>query len=126
MPENINFTDYQREAHQTARYLDRLPEEVRDSPFLSRLVSFSYIGLKLSGEAGEFSEKLGKIIRDKGGVVSEEDKQELIAEGGDVLWYLNELFTILDISLEMVAKKNLDKLADRDERGVIHGDGDNR
>ena len=47
-------------------------------------------------------------------------------ELGDVLWYLTQICTELDLTLEEVAEANLVKLFDRLERGKIKGDGDNR
>lgn len=82
--------------------------------------------LGINGESGEVAEKLKKIIRDKNGVVSEEDKQELAKEIGDVLWYLAVFAEDLGVSLEDIAKQNLDKLTSRKERGVLGGSGDNR
>lgn len=82
--------------------------------------------LGLNGEAGEVAEKVKKIIRDKGGVISPEDKQELAKEAGDVLWYLAVLAHDLDMSLEQIATANLHKLQSRQARGVLGGAGDNR
>lgn len=47
-------------------------------------------------------------------------------ELGDVLWYLSQLADVLDLRLEDIALKNLDKLAKRKEAGTIEGSGDNR
>ena len=68
---------------------------------------FVYPTLGLADEAGEV---VGKI------------KKEL----GDVLWYLAQLSTDLGIKLSEVAKANVEKLASRMERNVLHGSGDNR
>jgi hypothetical protein len=43
-----------------------------------------------------------------------------------VLWYLAQVCTELDLSLDQVAKYNIEKLYSRLERGKIGGDGDNR
>ena len=45
---------------------------------------------------------------------------------GDVLWYLSQLASELDIDLGEIAQRNLDKLFDRKSRGVIGGSGDKR
>ena len=82
--------------------------------------------LGINGEAGEVAEKVKKIIRDKGGVISEEDKVELAKELGDVLWYLAVFAHQLGFSFETVAQNNLDKLSSRKDRGVLKGSGDNR
>ncbi len=88
--------------------------------------SIVYPTLGLVNEAGELAGKVKKIFRDKGGVISEADRQALGQELGDVLWYLTQICTELDMRLEDVAAGNLVKLFDRLERGKIHGDGDNR
>ena len=63
---------------------------------------------------------------DKEGVIAEEDRAALKDELGDVLWYLTQICTELDLSLEEVAEQNITKLFDRLERGVIGGEGDVR
>lgn len=80
----------------------------------------------LMGESGEVAEKFKKLIRDKQGKISDEDKQEIIKELGDILWYINSVSHLLGSNLEEVAQKNLDKVISRKERGKIQGSGDNR
>jgi len=80
----------------------------------------------LVGESGEVAEKFKKLIRDKKGAISEEDRQEILKELGDILWYINAVANLLDSNLEEVAKKNLDKVLSRKARGVTQGSGDNR
>lgn len=82
--------------------------------------------LGLSDESGEVLGKFKKLLRDKKGKMSDEDKYEIMKELGDVLWYVNSVSSLLGFSLEEVAKANLDKLASRHERGVLSGSGDNR
>lgn len=82
--------------------------------------------LGINGEAGEVAEKVKKIIRDKNGKISEQDKKELAKEIGDVLWYLAVFAHDLGFSLDTVAAQNLDKLQSRKARGVLGGAGDNR
>jgi NTP pyrophosphatase (non-canonical NTP hydrolase) len=85
-----------------------------------------YPTLGLANEAGEVAGKIKKVFRDKHGVIGEAERAALKSELGDVLWYLAQVCTELDISLAEVAQANLAKLLDRQERGVIHGDGDQR
>ncbi len=80
----------------------------------------------LVGESGEVAEKFKKLIRDKKGTISEEDKQEILKELGDILWYINSVSNLLGSSLEEVAQKNLDKVLSRKARGKTQGSGDNR
>lgn len=85
-----------------------------------------YPTLGLASEAGELAGKVKKIFRDKGGVIGPEDREALKYELGDVLWYLAQIATELDLSLREVAEANLEKLFDRLERGAIQGEGDHR
>ncbi|MEL6403698.1 MAG: nucleoside triphosphate pyrophosphohydrolase family protein [Chloroflexota bacterium] len=85
-----------------------------------------YPTLGLVNEAGEFAGKIKKIFRDRNGEITDADRDALKGELGDVLWYLTQICTNLDLTLEEVAEANLDKLFSRLERGVIKGEGDNR
>jgi len=88
--------------------------------------AIAYPTLGLVNEAGEVAGKVKKIFRDRGGVITDDDRQALMLELGDVLWYVAELCTQLGVRLEDAAQANLDKLADRHARGVLGGDGDYR
>ena len=57
---------------------------------------------------------------------AEELNAEPKKEAGDILWQLSGLCHVMGWELEDVAQGNLDKLASRQERGVIDGNGDNR
>lgn len=85
-----------------------------------------YPTLGLTNEAGEVAGKVKKIFRDRGGEVTDDDRAALTLELGDVLWYLAELCTQLDIRLEDVAAANIAKLESRIRRGTLGGDGDHR
>ncbi|MDP1624149.1 MAG: nucleoside triphosphate pyrophosphohydrolase family protein [bacterium] len=109
----MNFTDYQQKSRATAKY-----------PAIGHAVIYPTLGLV--NEAGEVAGKIKKIFRDKDGVIGEAEREALKAELGDVLWYLAQTCTELEISLDEVAEANLTKLLDRQARGKIQGDGDNR
>jgi|SRR6185437_15735437 len=110
----MNFNDYQHETAKTAVY-----------PCATTIEALSYLGLGL-GEAGEIQGKIKKVLRDNGGAVTLSKKIEIVEELGDLLWYVSQMAAELGFNLEAVAKRNIDKLADRMERGVIQGSGDNR
>lgn len=80
----------------------------------------------LVGESGEVAEKFKKLIRDKQGQISSEDRAEILKELGDILWYVNAVAHLLDSSLEAVAADNLEKVLSRKQRGMTTGSGDNR
>ncbi|MFA5086668.1 MAG: nucleoside triphosphate pyrophosphohydrolase family protein [Candidatus Paceibacterota bacterium] len=109
----MTFEEYQKLSRETAIYPNK------DNNFI-------YPTLGLAGEAGEVAEKVKKVLRDGNGVVSDEKREEIKKELGDVLWYLANLSTELKISFEEVASKNIEKLQSRQQRGELHGSGDNR
>jgi NTP pyrophosphatase (non-canonical NTP hydrolase) len=109
----MNFSDYQTKSRATAKY-----------PVIGHGVIYPVLGL--TNEAGEVAGKIKKVFRDKDGIINEEQREALKAELGDVLWYISQVCTELDISLDEVAEANLTKLIDRQARGKIQGDGDNR
>lgn len=88
--------------------------------------NFVYPTLGLVGEAGEVAEKVKKVIRDKGGVLSDEDRKNIALEASDICWYLAVLAHELDFTFEDILQMNLDKLASRKQRGVLSGSGDHR
>jgi len=109
----MDFKNYQTESRKTAIYPNA------DSNFI-------YPTLGLAGEAGEVAEKIKKILRDKNGLITDEDRQEISKELGDVLWYVAQIATELKLNLNDVAQNNLDKLFSRLERNKLQGNGDNR
>lgn len=85
-----------------------------------------YCALKLNGEAGEVAEKIGKMLRDNNGVMTETLKLDLALEVGDILWYCSNLAREIGYTLEKVAEMNQRKLESRKERGKLGGSGDHR
>lgn len=83
--------------------------------------AIEYLALGLVSEAGEVAGKVKKALRD-----GTWDVDKVADELGDVLWYVSQLATELDIYLSDIAKMNIDKLQDRKERGVLGGSGDKR
>lgn len=78
--------------------------------------------LGLVGESGEVAEKTKKLLRDS----SRLDRDDIIKEIGDVVFYATALANYFDSSLAEVMEMNMKKLNDRAARGVIRGNGDNR
>lgn len=108
----MNLNEYQESAKKTAFYPER-----------NKLV---YPVLGLSGEAGEVANVVQKLMRDKGMELEDEDRKRVASELGDCLWFMAAIASDIGYDLELVAKMNLDKLADRMARGKIGGSGDNR
>jgi NTP pyrophosphatase (non-canonical NTP hydrolase) len=109
----MDFQEYQEKSRQTAVY-----------PNIG--AGFVYPTLGMVGEAGEVAEKIKKIFRDENGIVTNEKKIEIAKELGDVLWYIAQIATELEIKLDDIAVGNIQKLIDRMERNKLQGDGDNR
>mgnify|MGYP001575017956 CR=1 len=109
----MNLSDYQSFAHTTALYPDAGK-------------NLYYPALGLGGETGEVLNKVKKVMRDHGGLVTEEFREILKNELGDVLWYVAALSTELGLNLDDIAQTNVDKLQSRKERGVLGGSGDTR
>jgi NTP pyrophosphatase (non-canonical NTP hydrolase) len=109
----MDFSTYQAKSRRTAKY-----------PAIGHPVIYPTLGL--ANEAGEVAGKVKKIFRDKGGVIGESEREALKGELGDVLWYIAQVCTELEISLDEVAEGNIEKLYSRLERGKIGGDGDDR
>lgn len=109
----MDFKEYQIKSRQTALY-----------PDVGK--NFIYPTLGLCGETGEVAEKIKKVLRDKGGKLDDETKTEIQKELGDILWYLAQIATELELDFDQIASKNIEKLFSRKERGVLHGNGDNR
>lgn len=88
--------------------------------------AFNYGGLGLASEAGEVAGKLKRVIREHDNIVTDEMRDTLKKELGDVLWYINFLSVKLGIPLKDVAQGNIEKLSSRQQRSTLMGEGDNR
>lgn len=113
----MELNEYQKKARETAMY-----------PRMGN--NYIYPTLGLAGEAGEVVEKIKKLMRNEGIETPDklpvEKRDEIVKEMGDVLWYLSQLASELDIPFDVVAARNIEKLASRKERGVLNSEGDNR
>lgn len=109
----MNLSEYQEKASTTALY----PNAGNN---------LYYPALGLGGETGEVLNKVKKVMRDHGGTVTDEYREILRGELGDVLWYVAALARELGLNLDDIAQANLEKLFSRKERGTLGGDGDTR
>lgn len=100
-------------------------------------IAYPFAGL--AEEAGEVNGKFAKFIRKHDGInplmaegwtSMQEDcekfKDDISKELGDVMWMVAEIATQFHLSLEYILEKNIEKLSDRLDRGVIIGEGDDR
>lgn len=113
----MTLNEYQDNAAKTANY---------------GLEGQEYTVLGLVNEAGEVAGVIKKYIRgdydnaDDEGEAYKVVQHKMSKELGDVFWYLAMCAKEFGFSLEDIAQWNLDKLADRQERNMIKGDGDDR
>ena len=108
----MELSEYQRLSRSTAEY--------------PRHEALTYPALGLAGEAGEVAEHAKKAIRDDAGELSPQRREQMAKELGDVLWYVAQLASELELDLDEIAQANLDKLLSRQRRGVLSGSGDDR
>ena len=76
----------------------------------------------LCGESGEAIDLVKKWLAQG----HELDKDKLIKEIGDVAWYIAEIATALDVTLEEVLARNIEKLKARYPDGFKYEDSLNR
>jgi len=129
----MQLDEYQQRASETAIYMreiDSLLEPIEHHSELHAklrmILRLSYVALGLTGEAGEFANKVKKLIRDETSYLSDENSQVLSEELGGTLWYNSQAAREIGKTLDSVAQQNLDILADRKARRKINGSGDDR
>ncbi len=94
-------------------------------PRTSFTEGLSYAALGLNGEAGEVADGVKKMLRDDGGKMSFGREAALVAELGDVLWYVAAMCRELGVPMSDVANHNLEKLRERKASGQLQA-GDRR
>lgn len=112
-----DIDEYQEFTNTTAMYrgpLDSIPMQL------------SYCMFGLTGEVGEIAEKFKKKLRGGGSLTEFQGDDEIAKELGDVMWYLVSMADVLGYSGSDILRLNVAKLKDRQARGVVHGEGDNR
>jgi NTP pyrophosphatase (non-canonical NTP hydrolase) len=112
---SMTMFEYMNAAASTAVYPENGQGSVR---------ALAYVFALLAEEAGEANGKWAKFLRDGGDMFV--TREQIIAELGDVLWAVANIANEIDVSLSEVARKNVEKLASRQQRGVLGGSGDNR
>tara|TARA_Y100001935_G_C17170472_1_gene439978 strand:- start:219 stop:629 length:411 start_codon:yes stop_codon:yes gene_type:complete len=88
---------------------DRLVQLDEKGANIERLLT---AGVGLNAEAGEFLEIVKKMIF-QGKPWSEDNRQHLIIELGDIIWYAANACMALGISFEDVVARNVQKLEKR-------------
>lgn len=124
----MDLDEYQRRAKVTDLGFDELTPGISEGESGRNAISQRFLEkiLGLPGEAGEVADKFKKIIRDQAGEITAEDRDEIVKELGDVMWYVALTAEYLGVPLSEVGERNIAKLSSRRERGKIGGSGDNR
>ena len=114
----MQFDEYQR---RTAKF-DVFDEEapgVAEVGFMAKVAG-------LCEEAGEVAGKFKRVYRDGRGTLREGDREAIVKELGDVLWYTATIARYMGVKLSEVARANEAKLSSRVKRGKVGGEGDDR
>ena len=102
---------------------DRLVELNREGANIERLTTS---GVGLAAESGEFLEIVKKMVF-QGKPWNDANREHLIIELGDVMWYVAQACMALDIDFDEVIKRNVQKLEKRYPGGKFDiGDSENR
>ena len=118
--ERINHVDFDRYSHfvdtvtsdsskNFVDLADRLGELDRQGANIERLTT---AGVGLAAESGEFLEIVKKMVF-QGKPWNDDNREHLIIELGDVMWYVMQACAALDVSLEDVVAGNVEKLKKR-------------
>ena len=90
-------------------FADRIGELDREGANLERLLTS---GVGINAEGGEFLEIIKKMIF-QGKPWDKDNKEHLIIELGDVMWYVAQACMALEISFDDVIERNVKKLEKR-------------
>ena len=105
-----HLNDYQTAAARTIDDTSYSPEQL------------AIFTLGLCGESGEVAE----LVKKRLGHGHPLDRDRVVKELGDVLWYVAALATLLRVPLAEVAEQNIAKLRARYPEGFDHGRSQNR
>jgi NTP pyrophosphatase (non-canonical NTP hydrolase) len=113
MTKQIDFNRYQKfvdaVTSETSTLSDRLVELDANGANIERLLT---AGVGMSAEGGEFLEIVKKMIF-QGKPFNQDNREHMIIELGDLMWYVAQACMALDISFEEVLERNVNKLEKR-------------
>lgn len=96
-------------------FSDRIVELDRKGANIERLLT---AGVGINAEGGEFLEIVKKMIF-QGKPWNEDNKDHLITELGDLMWYVMQACIALETPIDKVIAKNVDKLMKRYPEGAF-------
>ena len=90
-------------------FADRIGELDREGANIERLLT---AGVGINAEGGEFMEIIKKMVF-QGKPWNEDNREHLIIELGDVMWYVAQACMALEVSFDEVIERNVKKLEKR-------------
>ena len=96
-------------------FADRIGELDREGANIERLLTS---GVGINAEGGEFLEIIKKMVF-QGKPWNQDNREHLIIELGDIMWYVAQATMALGISMEDVLDRNIAKLAKRYPDGTF-------
>jgi hypothetical protein len=97
----------------TDTFVDRIKELKGEDVDISRLATAA---IGMTSESGEFAEIIKKILF-QGKPYNDANREHLIVELGDIMWYMAQACIALKVSFDDVAIRNTLKLASRYPEG---------
>jgi NTP pyrophosphatase (non-canonical NTP hydrolase) len=96
-------------------FADRIGELDREGANIERLLT---AGVGINAEGGEFLEIIKKMVF-QGKAWNRDNREHLIIELGDIMWYVAQATIALGISMEEVLDRNITKLGKRYPEGAF-------
>ena len=96
-------------------FADRIGELDREGANIERLLT---AGVGINAEGGEFLEIIKKMVF-QGKPWNRDNREHLIIELGDIMWYVAQATQALGISMEQVLDGNIRKLSRRYPEGTF-------
>lgn len=118
--------DNQDDGYRKIDSINEYQQKIEQFAIFPKEQALVYLSLGLASEAGEVAGKVKKVIRDGNGEFTDEQKLAILAEIGDVAWYMSMLASTIGVDMSDVLAENYYKLEFRASRGMIAGSGDNR
>jgi NTP pyrophosphatase (non-canonical NTP hydrolase) len=123
MTEQVDFNKYQSfvdavtsdASRDFVAFSDRIVELDRKGANIERLLT---AGVGINAEGGEFLEIVKKMIF-QGKPWNEDNKDHLITELGDLMWYVMQACIALETPIDQVIAKNVEKLEKRYPGGAF-------
>jgi len=123
MTRQIDFSKYEhfvdavtsKASKDFVNFAERIGELDREGANIERLLT---AGVGINAEGGEFLEIIKKMIF-QGKPWNEDNREHLIIELGDIMWYVAQATQALEISIDEVIARNVKKLERRYPEGTF-------